>query len=154
LPEGAAASPVQRLRRHFPDLRYIYLVRRNAVARAISHYRAKKTDRWQLDSQSASDAGGEGEPDFDFDAIESFVRLAEAEDANWQQFFRQHDIRPLELSYEELVLDLEGTVRRILMFLGITAENINVARPNLRQQADRRSKEWEARYRRICAEST
>jgi LPS sulfotransferase NodH len=154
LPEGAPASAAERLRRQFPDLRYIYLARRNTVARAISHYRAKKTDRWQLDAQSATDdAGGEGEPGFDFDAIESFVRLGEAEDANWRQFFRQHDIRPLELSYEELVVDLQGTVRGVLMFLGIPAENINIAPPNLREQADHSSKEWEVRYRRICAES-
>jgi hypothetical protein len=39
------------------------------------------------------------------------------------------------------------------MFLGIPAGNIKIAPPNLREQADHRSKEWEARYRRICAES-
>jgi LPS sulfotransferase NodH len=155
LAEGAPASAAERLRRRFPDLRYIYLVRRNAVARAISHYRAKKTDRWRLDSQSTTEyASGEGEPGFDFDAIDSFVRLGEAEDANWRQFFRQHDIRPLELSYEELVADLEGTVRRVILFLGIPAAKFNMAPPTLRKQADDRSKEWETRYRRICAESS
>jgi LPS sulfotransferase NodH len=81
LPAGAPASAAERLQRHFPDLRYIYLVRRNAVARAISHYRARKTDRWQLDSRSTTDdAGGEGKPAFDFDEIESFVRLGEVEE--------------------------------------------------------------------------
>jgi LPS sulfotransferase NodH len=155
LPADAPASAAGRLHRRFPGLRYIYLVRRNAVARAISHYRARKTDRWQLDSQAITDdAGGEGEPGFDFDAIESFVRLGEAEDANWWQFFQQHGIRPLELSYEELVGDLEGTVRRVLTFLGIPADNIKVAPPGLRKQADDRSREWEARYRRICAEES
>jgi LPS sulfotransferase NodH len=152
--EGAPASLAERLRRHFRDLRYIYLSRGNTVARAISHYRAKKTDRWQLDSQSITDdTGGEGEPGFDFDAIESFLRLGEAENANWRQFFRQYDIRPLELRYEEMVLDVEGTVRRVLMFLGIPAENIKIVPPSLHRQADHRSKEWEARYRRICNES-
>ncbi len=38
-----------RLRVRFPDLRYIWLVRKNAVARAISHYRVKKTNQWQLE---------------------------------------------------------------------------------------------------------
>jgi LPS sulfotransferase NodH len=81
------------------------------------------------------------------------VRLGEAENANWRQFFQQHNIGPLELSYDEVVGDLTGTVRRVLVFLGIPAENIKTASPSLRKQADDRSREWEARYRRICAES-
>jgi LPS sulfotransferase NodH len=150
-----AASVPERLRVQFPDLRYIHLIRRNAVARAISHYRAKKTDRWQSDSRWVTDhAGGEGEPGFDFDEIDGFVRSGEAENGRWRQFFQQHNISPLELSYEELVRDNEGTVRRVLGFLGIPAENVIVPPPTLRVQADDRSQEWEARYRRICAEES
>src|ERR1700736_2329947 len=83
----APASVPERLRAHFPDLRYIWLVRRNAVARAISHYRVKKTNRWQLDSRWVTDdTGGEGDPVCDFDEIAAFVRLGEAEDFRWRQF--------------------------------------------------------------------
>jgi LPS sulfotransferase NodH len=147
------ASVPERLQVRFPDLRYIWLVRKNAVARAISHYRVKKTNRWQLDSRwVADDTGGEGEPGFDFDEIDAFVRLGEAEDARWRQYFQEHDISPLDLVYEELVQDLAGAVRRVLGFLGIPAENLNLPPPTLRKQADDRSREWEARYRRICAE--
>ena len=149
------ASVPERLRVQFPDLRYIWLVRRNAVARAISHYRVRKTNRWQLDSRwIADDTGGEGEPGFDFDEIDALVRSGAAEDARWLKFFQEHDISPLELVYEELVQDLEGTVRRVLGFLGISAENVNLSPPTLRKQADDRSREWEARYRQICAEES
>ena len=149
------ASVPERLAAYFPDLRYIWLIRRNSVARAISHYRVKKTNRWQLDSRwLADDAGGEGEPSFDFDEINAFVRLGEVEDARWRQYFQEHNILPLDLVYEELVRDLEGTVRRVLGFLGIPAENISLQPPNLRKQADGRSRDWEARYRRICAEES
>jgi LPS sulfotransferase NodH len=147
------ASVPERLRAHFPDLRYIWLVRRNAVARAISHYRVKKTNRWQLDSRwITDDTGGEGEPGFDFDGIDAFVRIGEVEDAHWRKFFQEHDISPLELIYEELVRDLEGTVRLVLGFLGIPAENIKVRPPTLRKQADDHSREWEARYRKMCTD--
>jgi LPS sulfotransferase NodH len=141
------------LRGRFPDLRYIWLTRRNKIARAISHYRAEKTGRWQLDARwITDDTGGEGEPGFDFDAIDVFVRTGEAEDAHWQQFFLDHDISPLELVCEELVQDLEGTVRRVLGFLSIPAENVKMPLPNLRRQADNNSREWEARYRQMCAD--
>jgi trehalose 2-sulfotransferase len=149
------ASVPECLREHFPDLRYIWLARRNAVARAISHYRVKKTNRWQLDSRwITDDTGGEGEPVFDFDEIEAFVRIGEAEDLHWQQYFQEHNISPLKLIYEEIVQDLEGTVRRVLGFLGISAENVNMPPPTLRKQADDRSREWEARYRQICADES
>jgi trehalose 2-sulfotransferase len=147
---SAAASVPERLHLLFPNLRFIYLIRGNAVARAISHYRAKKTDRWRLDSRTVTDdTGGEGEPGFDFDEIDAFVRLGEIEDSQWRSFFRQYNIEPLELTYEELVQDVEGTVRAILAYLGIPVENINPPPPTLRAQADDRSREWEARYRRM-----
>jgi LPS sulfotransferase NodH len=154
--EGAAPRSVpERLRMHFPDLRYIWLVRRNAVARAISHYRVKKSNRWQLDSRwITDDTGGDGEPGFDFDEIDAFVRIGEIEDAHWRKFFLEHDVAPLKLSYEDLVQDLETSVRDVLGFLGIPAETIKVAPPTLRKQADRRSQEWEARYRRMCTDAS
>lgn len=152
--EGAGpASIPECLRARFPCLRYVRLIRRNAVARAISHYKVKKTYRWQLDSRwITDDTGGEGEPAFDFDEIKAFVRLGEAEDAHWRQYFQQHDILPLEIVYEEMVKDLDGAVRCVLRFLGIPAENAAIAPPSLRKQADDRSREWEIRYRQICVD--
>jgi LPS sulfotransferase NodH len=129
-PDAAVSASVpERLCVRFPDLRYIRLIRRNAVARAISHYRVRKTNRWQLDSRwITDDTGGEGEPDFDFDEIDALVRSGAAEDARWLEFFQAHGISPLELVYEEIVRDLEGAVRRVLEFLGISAENVRVPR--------------------------
>ena len=87
---GARAPALQ-----FPDLRYIWLIRRNAVARAISHYRVKKTNRWQLDSRwITDDTGGEGEPDFDFDEIDALVRAGAAEDPVGWNSFRRTNLSP------------------------------------------------------------
>jgi trehalose 2-sulfotransferase len=147
--DGPSEPAMARLRRHFPDLRYIHLIRKNAVARAISHYRAKKTGLWHRDS-APDDSGGEGEPAFDFDQIENFVRIGETEDATWRQFFAEHHVRPLQLVYEEMVTDLDGTVGSVLAFLDIPAEGIRI-KPRLRRQPDHRSREWEERYRRIAA---
>jgi trehalose 2-sulfotransferase len=152
-PGTAAASVLERLAVRLPDLRFIWLTRRNAVARAISHYRVKKTNRWQIDSRWVTDdTGGEGEPGFDFDEIRAFVRAGEIEDAHWRQFFEEHEISPLDLVYEDVIQDLEAAVRRVLEFLGLPADNVTLPPPNLRRQADDRSREWEARYRQVAAE--
>jgi LPS sulfotransferase NodH len=66
LPDPMVAAALDRLRMHLPDLRFVWLVRRNAVARAISHYRVKTTNEWQRDSRRITDdTGGEGERGFD-----------------------------------------------------------------------------------------
>jgi LPS sulfotransferase NodH len=59
---------------------------------------------------------------------------------------------PLELTHEELVKDIAGTVRTVLEFLDIPVENVQLPPPGLRPQTDGRSREWEARYRQMCAE--
>jgi LPS sulfotransferase NodH len=151
----ASTAPVaERLQGRFPDLRYIHLTRANKVARAISHYRAVKTGRWQVDARwITDDTGGEGEPAFDFDAIETFVRAGETEDDCWRRYFATHAISPLELTHEEVVRDLEQAVRRVLGFLGIPDEAVKMPAPTLRQQSDKSSREWEHRYRQMCAEA-
>jgi len=151
--DAAPAPAIERLRARFPDLRFIWLVRKNAVARAISHYRVKKTNRWQVDSRWVTDdSGGDGEPGFDFDEIDAFVRVGEAEHAHWARFFHENGVAPLDLTYEDMIPDLDGTVRRILSFLGLPTENVTLPPPTLRRQADHHSQDWEARYRRIAAE--
>jgi trehalose 2-sulfotransferase len=149
----APARVPELLRGPIPNLRYIWLTRMNEVARAISHYRAKKTDRWHVDSRwSTDDADEAGEPDFDFDQIDAFVRAGKSDELRWRQFFRAHDIVSLELNYEELVRDLERAVRCVLGFVGIPVDDLRLPPPTLRKLADDRSQEWEARYRRICAD--
>lgn len=148
-----AAPALEGLHACFPGLRYVWLTRANKVARAISHYRAKKTGQWRVDARWVTDdTGGEGEPPFDFDAIDAFVRSGEAENAHWHQFFREHHISPLELTHEELVRDTEGAVRRVLGFIGIPTEDLKLPPPSLRQQADQKSREWEQRFRQMCVE--
>jgi trehalose 2-sulfotransferase len=149
----ASARVPEVLRPAFPALHYVWLIRRNEVARAISHYRAKKTDRWHVDSRwLTDDADEDGEPDFDFGQIDAFVRAGKRDDARWRQFFQEHGIAPLEVSYEDMIDDLEKTVRRILGFIGIAAGDVKLPPATLRRLADRRSQEWEARYRRISAD--
>lgn len=149
--EAPACVP-ELLRSVLPDLRYVWLSRSNEVARAISHYRAKKTNRWHVDSRWLTDDTEEaGEPDFDFNQIDEFVRRGRRYEVRWRQFFQECDIVPLEVTYEQMIRDLAATVRRVLALVEVSVEEVELPRPTLRKLADDRSQEWEARYRRICA---
>jgi trehalose 2-sulfotransferase len=74
------------------------------------------------------------------------VRIDE-HNAAWQGFFDGCGVEPLEVVYEELVEDYEGTVLRLLDGIGITIpQNFTVKKPRMKRQADDLSEEWVRLY--------
>ena len=144
---GPAMSVEALLRARFGEPRYIWLMRRNKVAEAISYYRAAKTGLWRsLSAEAAHRNAMDAALAFDFAAIDQYVRLVEDFDRGWESYFRQHRLKVLALCYEDLVKDYESTVRAVLNYLGIATQGLSIDPPRLGRQADTRSNEWERRY--------
>ena len=135
------------LRSHIPDLRAISLLRRNDVARAISHYRAFKTGVWYKGAGNANRK--EAPPPIDFDLGEIHTRrcLAAFEEAQWEGFFQENNITAHRLSFEELVQDPLASVKGVLDFLEVDVSGALSPRILSEKQADETSLEWEERYR-------
>jgi LPS sulfotransferase NodH len=67
--------------------------------------------------------------------------------AAWQSFFEGCGVEPLEVVYEELVEDYEGTVLRLLDGIDVhVPETFVVVEPRMRRQADGLSEEWVCLY--------
>ncbi len=146
--EDASLDAALRARLGTP--RYVWLRRKNKVAQAISYYRAAHTGVWSSAKGRSDQAVA---PDralaFDFAAIDRcFVMLREY-DWQWNNYFRSHRLAPLMIAYEDLVANLDLTVRGILQFLGVAHAGITVPEPVTERQADERSLEWERKYREI-----
>ena len=62
--------------------------------------------------------------------------------------------RPFRLTYEELCADREGTILRVLDWLGLEPHpGVRIEPPpELRKQADEVDAEWAARYRALVRE--
>ena len=145
---------------YLPDLRIVWLRRRNMVARAISHYRALHTKEWHR-FQAAADGAVTAEPalqpamapDFDLARIHQLYGLGLFQEESWQWLFQERGIVPHYVTYEDLDADYEPTVRGVLEFLGVGAAGGTIAPTNLARQADALSQEWETRYRKLSEEA-
>ncbi len=137
------------LRTTFPDLRYVFLTRRDKVRQAVSYYRAIATNAWwSAHSDSRADRNTPAPPpEFNYEQIDHWVtRLWEFE-RNWRQHFDQAGVTPFEVSYEEFVANYEPTVLAILRYLELPiTEAMGIAPPRLEKQADELSEAWVRRY--------
>lgn len=143
--DGYAETPLPDILNDlFPNLHYIWLTRRNKVRQAVSHWMAIQSGRWH----SSIDALNP-EPEYLFEAIDHLVQENVIQDALWGDYFAANDIAPLVLVYEDFIHDFEGTVRRVLDYIGVPMpDEMSIPQPKLKQLADVRTEAWVQRYRR------
>jgi len=132
----------------FPNLRYIFLTRRNKDRQAISYFLARETDEWVSPASGPDPAQGLGpEMQVEPEEIERLATMLSRSDAAWRSYFTASRISPLEIFYEDLVADYRGEIVRVLDWLGITdANSIEIPDPRLRQQSDARNEHILERY--------
>jgi LPS sulfotransferase NodH len=146
-----AASPPALLGTIFPNLRYLWLTRRDKVRQAISWYRALATRAWRSTDQQPPSSG---EPAFSFPEVDRLVQQSIKGDQEWQQFFQRHGIEPLVIAYEDLADDPARTAIRILDHLGLPSP----AAPwpsawQHQQQADALTDAWVRQYHALKREA-
>jgi trehalose 2-sulfotransferase len=126
-----------------PNLRCIYITRRDQVRQAVSYARATQTNQWASDHAVLND-----NPVFDADQVTSLLRQIQAWERDWERFFEENALDPLRIEYEELVERPEAVVREVLAFLDVTVpEPFVLSPPTLEKQSDELSEEWVRRYR-------
>jgi LPS sulfotransferase NodH len=141
------------LRSHLPDLRFIWLKRNNMVARAISIYRARTTDVWYRSAGKPDPSPAEEAIDFNLSEIHNLYCIGAFQEESWQRFFKQNNISPYSIAYEELTANYEATIRGVLEFLEIEEAEVVIPKPISAKQSDAMSAEWERRYRDLVADA-
>ena len=140
------------LERAFPGLRVIWLSRLDVVAQAVSLSKARQTGVWSRGLWAAP--GGDGPaaaPTFAFDEVRRCFDHLRREQERWERWFRDNELEPLRLTYEELNADNEGVTRRALAFLSVEAPPDLPIRALTYRQADAVNEDWIARYRGAAA---
>ena len=155
---GDGASDLALLRGAFPDLRFIFLTRRDKVQQGVSYYKALQTDFWHSLRSDANctcetsvpDPTPAPEPPFDFGQIDRWVTRFTNDEACWSRYFTTLGLEPFEVVYEDFIEAYESTVLDILRYLNIAIpEGTKIAPPRLRKLADKASEEWALRYRAL-----
>jgi LPS sulfotransferase NodH len=133
--EPGDSSSSETLNRWFPNLRYVFLWRRDTARQAVSYYRASVTQVWFL--MHKQQHGVLAEDDVDLQQIRWFEDVLIEHRENWRCFFTKNGITPLEVVYEELVSDYGEAVHEILKYLGMSRSgDLTLCPPSLRRQSD------------------
>ena len=132
--------------RAFPNGRHIFMTRRNKVRLAVSWWKAIQTDEWQRKTGEIPKATESAEA-YSFDAIHHLCCESVMRECGIQEFLSEAGIIPLTVAYEDLVLDYEGTVKRILEYLEIDWGRVTIAPPYFDRLTDDVSENWTARFR-------
>jgi len=132
----------------FPEVRYVFVSRSDKVRQAVSLWRALQTWVWR---KAAGASAAEPLPTqravYSFDAIDHLLdQLRRHEDA-WRGFFFRVGQQPLQLFYEDVAGDLDGSVNRVLDMLGVERPEPSAPlRESMSRQSDDLSESWVQNY--------
>jgi len=130
----------------FPDLKYIWLTRRNKVRQAVSWWKAVQSNVWV---QPTTEAPRPTPPlTYHFVAIDQLVNESVMREAAWAEYFAAWQITPLTIVYEDFIEDYAGTVAQILQYLEVSDPYVlDKVAITLAKQADSLSEAWVQQYR-------
>lgn len=133
----------------FPRCQHIYLTRRDKVRQAISWWRAIQDNVWHL---TQTDTPPVHTPEFyeenyNLAALQTLMNQLMLKEVATQEYFQAHDIIPLTIVYEDFIADYEGTIQRVLSYLGLYEPNMSIPAMYYQPTYDAHSELWVERLR-------
>jgi LPS sulfotransferase NodH len=133
----------------FPQLRIIFVRRRDKVSQAVSLWKAIQTQQWRTEPEAdaeGSDGSGRRQAEYDYPAIKHLLDELHRWDARWEDWFHATGREPIRVIYEEFTTSRAATIGRVLDELGIDPPEPEGRGP-MKRQADDLSRDWVARFR-------
>jgi trehalose 2-sulfotransferase len=139
------------LNRCFPNLRYIWITRRDKVRQAISWMKFLQGSAWYWENEKPQKIE---HLEFKPEVIREFIIQTACHETAWQEYFRKNQIQPYIVVYEDFVTGYETTAEEIIEYLGIPhPEQIEFGKRHLRKQADELTEEWVQKYLEIYTDT-
>lgn len=134
-------SEVRVLEDALGSLAFVHLRRLDVVGQAVSWCRAEQTGFWQ-DGDAAL-----REPHEDLDRLRRLLATVREHEAAWASWFDRNAVRPLEVTYEEVVADPGSAVGRVADHVGVTIPGAWRPVTEHHRQADALNERWGAALR-------
>jgi LPS sulfotransferase NodH len=131
----------------FPPVQYLWLRRSDAVAQAVSWWKAAQLRAFYVGDPRQVTVT----PSFDFDEIHGLVSELHAADEAWSQWFAEHGLEPMTITYERLAVEPVAIAAAALEHLGVSVPRRRI-RVRTARQADELNAEWIDRYRHLAGE--
>ncbi|WP_240233531.1 Stf0 family sulfotransferase [Devosia lacusdianchii] len=148
--QGGNTDVAERFAQAFGPTLYIHLTRNNKVAQAVSLLRAERSGLWHL-SADGSVLEGADKPEavaYDADRLAAIVAELESDDAAWEGFFAERQIKPLRLVYETMTADPQNALASILSALGRDPAIASTVPVKTAKMGDATNTEWAERFER------
>ena len=132
----------------FPNLRVIYIGRRNFAAQAVSNLRAEQSRIWHL-REGDADPQTTTEYWYDLPRLRTIVADHDSEKKGWKDWFTANGITPLRLDYEDFKADVNTALAVIMsaMALPLLAKNLP-PRSGLKKLGGAESADWTERLQK------
>lgn len=131
----------------FPNLRVVYLSRRNDAAQAVSAFKAELSGTWH---RYKGDAAPSEILETDFSLLRLLTIHEEQmkERQNWQRWFAANGITPLKLVYEAFEDDVNIALQALVPTLGLPLASQIPQQTGLQKLADAQSRSWTQKLQR------
>ena len=117
---------------------WVRITRENELRQAISFVRAAQSESWNSNMQVVR------EPIYDAAAIINALDRITQENNQWDNYFAAEGIVPLRITYEQLILNMDSTVRKVMAFIDAPVEVIPA--PQTKKQSESASRQWAERF--------
>ncbi|WP_174802059.1 Stf0 family sulfotransferase [Martelella limonii] len=147
-------SDMARIEARFGPTRIIHLTRTDKVAQAVSCVKAEQTGLWHVapDGTEIERLGNHRDPVYDGKALQAWYDTMVNYERQWEDWFAREGIAPLRLDYDRLSLDPRGTLRDVLLALGLDGSAADRVSPVVKKIADDINDDWAVRLRAQIAE--
>lgn len=149
-----AKSEIEILAQLFPNPIFIFIRRNDLVRQAISMEIGNQTGVYLiLKEQDGEDHQGKQRLFFRPLNIYRCKQGLQQRNQGWRSFFQQNHVPFLEVVYEDLVKDFDGTIRQVIEIcdVAIPAENFEITQAT-KKQGNEVNERW-LRYYRLIPES-
>ncbi len=137
------------LNQYFPNLRYIWITRRDKVRQAVSWLKFLQGNAWYWEDEEPQEIKN---LEFKPGVMKEFIVQTASHETAWLEFFRKNEIHPYIVVYEDFVAAYEKTAKEIIEFLKIPhREEITFSKRKLKKQADALTEEWMQKYLEMFA---
>lgn len=145
LPEGLSRPRIWE--EAFPACKHIFMTRRNKVRLAVSWWRAIVSGEWHR-VHGTRPYQEEIADKYSFDAINHLLVECTLREAAFEAFFAEESIVPMTIVYEDFIQNYEETILKVLKFLDIPTESVQIATPFFDPIADDIAESWVQRFRK------
>ncbi|MDR3438375.1 Stf0 family sulfotransferase [Telmatospirillum sp.] len=123
-----------------PNHKWVWLIRRDKVAQAVSLHIAVETGCWREEKGHKRRVC-----DYDYISILSKMMILSANDIAWETYFNKNNIDPYQVYYEDFFSDSQGETEKLIDHLGGTMA-VSPDMPDLAIQRDEQNQWFYERF--------